>query len=108
MNTITNYEEILPRGKENAISSQELAEKLGFESVRKLQIDVSRSRGAGQIILSATTGGYYLPVDDEEIEEFVAVLMASAINTFRALKSAKEKLKLNSNQLTLDENEGEK
>lgn len=69
MINITNYELILPKGKENAISSHELAEKLGFECVRQLQTDVSRSREAGQIILSATTGGYYLPRNDEEIKE---------------------------------------
>ena len=108
MINVTNYEAILPKGKENAIDSHELAERLGFESVRKLQIDVSRSREAGQIILSATTGGYYTPRNDAEIEEFVAVLRARAINTFKALKSAKERLRENQNQLNIDDYEEEK
>ena len=87
---ITDYTRILPIGKENAIATEELAKRLGFESARALQVDIAKSRNAGQVILSSTTGGYYLPQNDAEIEEFVEVLRARAINTFRAIQSAKQ------------------
>lgn len=99
MNTkTTDYTAILPKGKENAVSTGELCMILGFENSRALQADIAKSRDAGQIILSATTGGYYLPKDDAEIEEFVAVLRARAINTFKALRSAKAALEKDKGQ----------
>lgn len=91
---MTDYTKILPIGKKNAISSKDLAILLGFDSIRSLQADIAKSRDAGQVILSSSTGGYYLPANDEEIEEFIAVLRARAINTFKALRSAKMALKV--------------
>ena len=86
---MTDYTKILPTGKKNAISSKDLAFIMGFDNTRSLQADIAKSRDAGQVILSSSTGGYYLPANDEEIEEFIAVLRARAINTFKALRSAK-------------------
>ena len=100
---ITDYTKILPIGKENAISTEELAKSLGFESGRALQIDIARSRNAGQVILSSTIGGYYLPQNDAEIEEFVEVLRARAINTFRAIQSAKRYLKQDKEQMNIED-----
>lgn len=102
---ITDYTKILPTGKENAVSSTELTILMGFENIRALQIDIAKSRSSGQIILSSTMGGYYLPADDEEVREFVEVLRARAINTFRAIKSAREYLKEDKNQINMDEME---
>lgn len=101
--TVTNYEQFLPQGKENAISSTELCAILGFENTRALQLDIARARENGQVILSATTGGYYLPKDNAEIEEFIAILRARAINTFKALKSARKRLEKLAGQETLFE-----
>lgn len=101
MNTnVTNYERILPTGRENAISTAELTVLMGFDDARSLQNDIARSRDAGQIILSSTSDGYFLPKDDSEIEEFIAVLRARAINTFKALKSAREYLSKDKNQVS--------
>lgn len=100
---ITDYTKILPRGKENAITTEELAKRLGFESARALQVDIAKSRNAGQVILSSTTGGYYLPQNDAEIEEFVEVLRARAINTFRAIQSAKQYLKQDKEQMNIED-----
>lgn len=99
--SITDYTKFLPIGKENAISSTDLCVLMGFESVRALQNDIAKSRNAGQIILSSTTGGYYLPKDDTEVQEFVEVLRARAINTFKAIKSAREYLKQDKEQMTM-------
>lgn len=101
MGAITDYTKILPAGSKNAISSDDLVLIMGFESTRALQSDISKSRNAGQVILSSTQGGYYLPANDEEIEEFIKVLQSRAINTFRALRSAREALKHNDNQMEL-------
>lgn len=100
---ITDYTKILPIGKENAISSAELTVLMGFECVRALQTDIAKARNAGQIILSSTSGGYYLPKDDTEVQEFVDVLMARAINTFRAITSARAYLKKDKAQMTINE-----
>lgn len=100
---ITNYEKILPVGKENAVSTAELSVIMGFGDSRSLQADIARSRNAGQIILSSTSGGYYLPGNDEEIQEFIAVLRARAINTFRALKSAREYLSRDKDQISFQD-----
>lgn len=102
---ITDYTVILPTGKENAISTNELAVIMGFGDSRSLQADIAKSRNAGQIILSSTSGGYYLPANDEEVQEFVAVLRARAINTFRALKSAREYLVKDKVQMCFDDME---
>lgn len=100
---VTDYTKILPTGKENAISTDELTILLGFADARGLQTDIAKSRNAGQVILSSVQGGYYLPADDSEVEEFVAVLRARAINTFRALKSAREYLKEDKGQISFDD-----
>ena len=102
----TDYTTILPTGKENAISTNELAVIMGFSDSRSLQTDIAKSRNAGQIILSSTQGGYYLPKDDVEVQEFVAVLRARAINTFRALKSAREYLQKDKGQMSFNDLEG--
>lgn len=100
---ITDYTKILPVGKKNAISTNELTVLMGFSDSRALQTDIAKSRNAGQVILSSVQGGYYLPIDDSEVEEFVAVLRARAINTFRALKSAREYLKEDKGQMSFDD-----
>lgn len=86
---MTDYTKILPTGKKNAISSKELTILMGFDNTRMLQADIAKSREAGQVILSCSTGGYYLPGNDAEIEEFIGVLRARAINTFKAIRSAR-------------------
>lgn len=100
---ITDYTKILPVGKENAISTNELTVLMGFSDSRALQSDISRSRDNGQIILSSTSGGYYLPANDDEVREFIGALRARAINTFRALKSAREYLKEDKAQISFDD-----
>lgn len=103
MNKITDYTKLLPKGKENAISAADLTTLLGFNDTRALQADIAKSRDAGQIILSSTNGGYFLPANDAEIEEFVAVLRARAIGIFRALSSAKEYLQKDKEQMELND-----
>ena len=100
---ITDYTKILPVGKENAISTDELIVLLGFTDARGLQMDIAKARDNGQVILSSTSGGYYLPANDEEVREFIGALQARAIGTFRALKSAREYLKEDKAQMSFDD-----
>lgn len=79
----------LPTGRENAISSADLAQIMGCKSVRELQKIVERERLAGAVILSDTHGGgYYLSDDPSELRRFVRTLNARARNTLRAAESA--------------------
>ena len=87
-----DYTKYLKHGKKNAVPAAVLAKKAGFANVRKLQEDIAESRAAGQVICSATGGGYYLPKDREEIAEFIRTLESRAKNTFAALKFARKAL----------------
>lgn len=84
--------ELLPVGKENAISSARLAEMAGCKSIRELQQVIAAEREAGAVILSSTKGGYFLPANAREIREFCATLASRGRNTFAALRSAKRAL----------------
>lgn len=98
--SVTDYTKILPTGKENAISTDELTVLLGFTDTRALQTDISKARADGQIILSSTSGGYYLPANDDEVREFIGALQARAIGTFKAIKSARKYLKEDKGQMS--------
>lgn len=79
----------LPFGRDNAISSKDLAVALGFQTVRDLQKQIERERAAGAVILSdCHGGGYYLSDDPEELLRFTRTLNARARNTIRAAQSA--------------------
>lgn len=86
-------------GKENAIPSKQLAQILGFRSVRELQKAVELERLAGAVIISDPCGaGYYLTASPEELRRFTRTLNARAANTLKAAESA---------QRALDEAEGQ-
>lgn len=105
-------ESLLLEGEENAIPSNQLVKMGQFKSVRELQALIAREREAGALILSTCRGGggYFLPSAGEagkrEIAAFVATLRARALNTLRALKTAREALESVEGQVTLDDIEG--
>ena len=88
----------LPYGKENAIPSKVLTKALGFHSTRDLQKQIERERAAGAVILSASTGGYYLSDDPEELRRFTRTLHARARNTIKAAETAQRALDAASGQ----------
>lgn len=102
-------ESLLLQGEENAISSSDLVNLSGVKSVRELQLIIAQEREAGALILSSCRGGggYFLPSDGEvgkrEIAAFVATLRARALNTLRALKTAREALESLEGQVALDD-----
>lgn len=105
-------ESLLLQGEENAIPSGDLVNLTGVKSTRELQLIISQERESGALILSTCRGGggYFLPSDGEvgkrEIAAFVATLRARALNTLRALKTAREALESLEGQVSLDDLEG--
>ncbi len=99
----------LKRGEKNAISSKNLVMLSGLRSARDLRMEIARERAAGALILSVCRngGGYFLPSEGEEgqreIAAFVATLSALALNTLRAIKSAKSVLRTVNGQIGFDE-----
>lgn len=102
---------LLPQGEENAIASKSLANMVGATSVRDLQHMVAAERESGALILSTCRGGYYRPSDGEqgqrEISAFIQTLRARALNTLRAIKTARKALERVEGQLDLDDLEVE-
>ncbi|MGF6991438.1 hypothetical protein M2150_002713 [Lachnospiraceae bacterium PM6-15] len=84
-------EPLLPLGKENAISSEELT-KIFNCTDRELRAIVSRERKSGAIICSATTGGYFKPKTKEELQAFYKGLKGQALSILEALRSSKRAL----------------
>ena len=87
--------DMLPKGKENAVSTAYLYKALGFTDARSLQAEIAREREAGAVILSTCQdgGGYYLPGSAAEVKEFIGTLESRAKNTFLALRSARRWLR---------------
>jgi hypothetical protein len=87
------------------MTSIELLQRTGLESVRELQKVIAQERAGGALILSNSRAGYFLPADGPkgqlEIAEFIGVLRSRAINTLKALKAAKAALEVCDTQLTL-------
>lgn len=80
-------------GRDKAIPFKDLAEALGFQTVRDLQKQIERERAAGAVILSdCHGGGYYLSNDPEELLRFTRTLNARARNTIKAAQSAQRAL----------------
>ena len=87
-----NIIDVLPVGKENAISTEELCRILEVPNKRSLQKIISAERKKGNLILSHHSGGYYTSNDRNEIREFERTLERRAKNTLATLKGVKKYL----------------
>ena len=87
-------ERLLPIGKENAVTAQELIEMTGCISARELQQRIAWERDHGAIICSGSGSGYWKPKNRQEIKEFVKTMNARALNTLKATRSAKRALRV--------------
>ena len=96
--------ELLPVGKENAISTADLKNASGISNIRALRAAVARERKLGEVILSSKHGGYYRPATEQEIEEFIKTNSKEAKSILYGLRSAKQHLKMlqNKDQLCID------
>ena len=97
--------ELLPIGKENAISTKELVCLAGCNSSRDLQQRIAEERKAGAIILSSSSGGYYRPANRAEMMKFSKTLEKRAIYTLVALRSVRRALKVPEGQQLIEEGE---
>lgn len=88
---------LLLHGAENATSTAELVRLTGLGSARHVQKVIEAERKAGAVILSSTSGGYYLPDDGSkglnEIRGFVQQMDSRSRNIQLATDSAREALK---------------
>lgn len=84
---------LLPIGKENAITTQELMRISGCGSSRELRQRIALERERGAIICSGSGRGYWKPKNRQEIQEFIKTMDARAWNTLKAAKGAKKALR---------------
>lgn len=100
--TTPTIERLLPVGKENAVTTQELLKITGCGSVRELQQHIAYEREHGAIICSGSGRGYWKPKNRQEIQQFVKTMNARALNTLKAVKSAKRALKVPEGQQSMN------
>ena len=93
---------LLPVGKENAISTADLVRLTRCKSARDLQERIAYERNHGAVICSGSGRGYWKPKDRQEIQEFVRTMDARALNTLRAAKSARAALKIPAGQQVIE------
>lgn len=95
---------LLP-GAENAISTPELQRITGLD-VRSIRSQVSKERASGALILSSSSGGYYLPAEGEEgrneLQRFIGMILSKALNTLKAAEAARNALRVLSGQQFLE------
>lgn len=89
--TTTELLNILPTGKENGIKNEDLQKILNTDK-RGVSLQIQRARNDGALILSGN-GGYYLPANNEEIQEFYNIMRARCLSLLTAIKPAGDYLK---------------
>ena len=93
---------LLPIGKENAITTQELMRISGCGSSRELRQRIALERERGAIICSGSGRGYWKPKNRQEIQEFIKTMDARAWNTLKAAKGAKKALRTPEGQQSME------
>lgn len=95
-------ESLLPRGEKHAIPAQRLVDLTRFKTVRQLQKQIEAERSRGALILSSSSGGYFLPENKAEIRRFEKTLTRRALSTFRTLRTARAALRVVEGQEVID------
>lgn len=86
---------LLPEGRENAISRRDLATVTGMND-RELRRAIASERREGALILSSTDAehnGYFRPANADEPRRFVASMTRRGKATFAAITEARKALK---------------
>ena len=98
--------DILPHGAENAIISAEVMRLCGIAGIRQLRAAIAEERAAGALILSNTTGGYYLPAEGnqgrEEMQHFVNTVRSKALALLSAARPIRAALRVMDGQESID------
>ena len=95
--------ELLPVGKENAISTADLVKITGCTSSRDLQERIASERNAGAVICSGSGSGYWRAKNRQELLGFVHCMDARAKNTLAATRSAKRVLQITEGQCEMED-----
>lgn len=85
--------ELLPVGRENAVSADGLAKLLGCKNTRELRLMVANERNRGAVICSSASG-YYKAKNRAEIAEYCHSMESMATSIFQATRGAKKALEL--------------
>lgn len=92
---------LIPIGKENAITTQELLQLSGYRTARGLQAEIAKERTAGAVICSGSRFGYWRPENRTEIENFIRTMRARANSTRQVIRSAEQLLSIPEGQLEI-------
>ena len=86
--------EILPAGRENALTGRELATMFNCD-IRAITIQIERERRDGHPICAASgeNPGYFLPADNEELETYCKRLKGRAIELFKTQRALNKVLR---------------
>lgn len=90
--TLLNYLKLNCRGRENAVTGEELRKLFGYSNVRRIQMIIERLRRNGSPILSVDQGdrkGYFWPSEPSEAIETYRQMSRRAANTYRTLRNIK-------------------
>ena len=87
--------------KKMQISGKDLLKLTGCSSIRDLQCRIAEEREQGAVICSGSQCGYWKPKNRQEIKEFVHNMDARATNILKAVRSAKDVLKIPEGQQAL-------
>lgn len=85
-------QELLKKGKSNALSIKQLMLSTGISSEREFRRVLAEERESGSVILSTKQGGYYLPGCKEEIQEYIREKEKSIASLRKAIEPAKRAL----------------
>lgn len=98
--------EIIPTGRENAVSGEYLRQMMGY-SDRELRKEIQTINEGGEIIICRECKkGYYLPETPEEAERYIRYSQSYLVTLARkdrAMKRAKDKMFSNQMELSYDE-----
>ena len=107
--TINRILELIPKGRENAVSLAYLAEMLNV-SERTTKEYVSRARKKG-ISIVGDRFGYYKPANREELQWYYRIFRKRGLTALSSISSARRDLQEVPGQLTINgdgnEDEGE-
>lgn len=98
-NKTVNISELLPSGKDNAISMHALARRLGINE-RILRQRIHAERVAGHLICSDGSG-YYKPKGRSELQKYCHQMQRRLVSAAENQKAAREMLKNIGGQMEL-------
>lgn len=93
--------EILPAGRENALTGRELATMFNCD-IRAITQQIEKERREGHPICAASgeNPGYFLPANDEELETYCRRLKKRAIELFKTRQALVKVLRQRQEALT--------